>query len=248
MQPGSELAKLSEEIERKYRPDQPRMPAGVREGGQWTSDAGTNTGGDVSGRNDPRVLSDANPENDAVPGAQYAQNRRPTGGLGRVIINGQELEPTPAQAARLVLAEAESRQLAEQVRQVDPNWKPAPSAYGTVEGLISSYQADAQQARNRLSELGSVGIGPGPYAGDSIPARGPGWSFTTAEREQINEIGNRSGCHTCGTKEPGTVPNNFVPDHQPPSALNYGNVPQRLYPQCLTCSLRQGGIARGLKK
>jgi len=36
VQPGSELAKLSEQIERKYRPDQPRVPAGVREGGQWT--------------------------------------------------------------------------------------------------------------------------------------------------------------------------------------------------------------------
>ena len=38
--PGSELAALYEEIERKYRPDQPRLPAGVPEGGQWTSDDG----------------------------------------------------------------------------------------------------------------------------------------------------------------------------------------------------------------
>jgi hypothetical protein len=37
VQPGSELAKLSEQIERKYRPDQPRVPAGVQEGGQWTA-------------------------------------------------------------------------------------------------------------------------------------------------------------------------------------------------------------------
>jgi hypothetical protein len=36
VQPASELARLSEQIERKYRPDQPRVPAGVAEGGQWT--------------------------------------------------------------------------------------------------------------------------------------------------------------------------------------------------------------------
>lgn len=29
--------------ERKYRPDQPRVPAGSREGGQWTEDGGATT-------------------------------------------------------------------------------------------------------------------------------------------------------------------------------------------------------------
>lgn len=38
--PGSELAALFSEIERKYRPEQPRVPAGNREGGQWTADGG----------------------------------------------------------------------------------------------------------------------------------------------------------------------------------------------------------------
>jgi hypothetical protein len=38
--PGSELAALYEDIERKYRPDQSRVPAGVPEGGQRTSDDG----------------------------------------------------------------------------------------------------------------------------------------------------------------------------------------------------------------
>jgi len=82
VQKGSDLEALYEQIERKYRPDQPRVPAGVREGGRWMADgsgsgAGTpsdgSTSGNTSGRNDPRVLSDANPENQAIPGAQYAQ-------------------------------------------------------------------------------------------------------------------------------------------------------------------------------
>ncbi len=82
---------------------------------------------------------------------------------------------------------------------------------------------------------------PGPYAGRSIPARGPGRRFTDAERQQINEIGRRTGCHTCGKKQPGTDKGNFIPDHQPPNALNPKGCPQRLYPQCLECSQRQGG-------
>ncbi len=52
--------------EEKYSPAQPRVPAGNPDGGQWTDDPGT-------GRNDPRVISDAMP--DAVrPGARYAQD------------------------------------------------------------------------------------------------------------------------------------------------------------------------------
>jgi hypothetical protein len=86
VQPGSELAKLSEQIERKYRPDQPRVPAGVREGGQWTDDSGTNggsshgsrdhsAGGEVSNPSPVStpgvILSDETPD-PIRPGAQYA--------------------------------------------------------------------------------------------------------------------------------------------------------------------------------
>jgi hypothetical protein len=45
--PGSELAAYHESIEQKYRPDQARVPAGGREGGQWTDEGGGN-----GGRND----------------------------------------------------------------------------------------------------------------------------------------------------------------------------------------------------
>lgn len=41
--PGHEnepIYKEYERIERKFSPDQPRVPAGVREGGRWTSDDG----------------------------------------------------------------------------------------------------------------------------------------------------------------------------------------------------------------
>ncbi|WP_251962127.1 RHS repeat-associated core domain-containing protein [Pseudomonas sp. Marseille-Q5299] len=86
---------------------------------------------------------------------------------------------------------------------------------------------------------------PGSFAGESIPARGPGRDWSKSERDQINGIGKKSGCHTCGNTDPGTKSGNFVPDHQTPSALNAAGNPQRLYPHCLTCSRVQGGQVRG---
>jgi len=237
--------------ERKYRADQPRVPAGSREGGQWTGDGGgggASAGGQPSTKpppiDDPRVISDAVPSNDWKPGAQYAQNRRRGEGFGTVVINGQQVEPTPGQAARLAVAEGGARDAIRRVQELDPNWKPTPSAYESVEGLIGAYQADARQALDRISELGRVGIGPGPYAGASIPARGPERDFTAAERREINKIGSETGCHTCGTTSPETPRGNFVLDHQPPTAWNPLNEPQRLYPKCASCSSRQGNWIR----
>jgi hypothetical protein len=76
--------------ERKYRPDQPRVPAGNPDGGQWTSEGEVGAGSIIadrardrgSSRSDLHLLSDATPDNDWKPGAQYAaaRNRRP--GIG----------------------------------------------------------------------------------------------------------------------------------------------------------------------
>ncbi|MCK9917785.1 hypothetical protein MXD81_52470 [Microbacteriaceae bacterium K1510] len=84
VQRGSKLEKLYEEIECKYRPDQARVPAGNPDGGQWTDEGGgSSSQGDRggasgsqgdSGRSDPRVPSDATPDNYYTPGARLAQN------------------------------------------------------------------------------------------------------------------------------------------------------------------------------
>jgi len=242
----SELAALKAEIKfrrllrdsKAYNPNQPRVPAGSREGGQWTS--GGDTSGNV-GRNDPRVMSDATPDNDAKPGAQYAQNRGGRGSV-QVRIGGQVVEVEPGQAARLAVAEARAQGAIRRVRELDPNWRPRPSAYGTgIESEIRKSNDLADEAQARASELARVGIGPGPFAGESLPARGPERTYNAWERSEGRRIFSETGCHTCGTFEPGTLSGNPVLDHQPPNALNpYGRA-QRLYPQCLTCSLRQGG-------
>jgi hypothetical protein len=85
---------------------------------------------------------------------------------------------------------------------------------------------------------------PGEHAGESIPARGPDRDFTQGERDKINGIGDSSGCHTCGSTDAGTKTGNFIPDHQPPNAINPTDGKQELYPHCLNCSRLQGGQVR----
>jgi hypothetical protein len=241
VRPGFERDHPFALYERKYDPSQPRVPAGDPAGGRWTSGSG------AVGRNDPRLISDATPD-PVRPGAQYAQNRIRVG--GRIIfINGQFFEMTPGQAARLAVADAQARDALARVRLLDPNWNPTPGIRDTVEGEIAQTQSEAQQAQARILELSRLGIGPGPFACESIPARGPGRDFTPWEREQINRIGSETGCHTCGIRTPGTLSGNFILDHQIPNALNLWGLPQRLFPHCVGCSNDQGyllGIGRGL--
>jgi len=113
--------------------------------------------------------------------------------------------------------------------------------YNTSRALTPETSADSQTST----------VKPGPHAGRSIPARGPQPKFNSAERSQINDIGSETGCHSCGTTDPGTKSGNFVPDHQDPTAFNEPGEPQRLYPQCLDCSRKQGleiiKILRSLK-
>ncbi len=252
------------EEEAKYSPIQPRVPAGNSRGGQWTDRGGgltSNRSGNANatqasrnengstaskpqGINDPRVISDADPEN-IKPGEQYAQAGRRGGGT--ILINGQRLEINPRQAAELEAVIARADSAIARLQEIEPSWKPRPSAYESVNGLIEKYRADAQQAQDRASELGKIGFGRGPFVGGSSAARGPERDFTAAERREINRFGYETGCHTCGTRDPGTKTGNFVIDHQPPSALNWSRAPQRLYPQCWSCSLKQGGFVNSFK-
>src|SRR5690606_33812238 len=85
-------------------------------------------------------------------------------------------------------------------------------------------------------------LNPGPYRKESIPASGE--IVSKSEREIIQVLGNKYGCHSCGTKvSPGGY---WVGDHQRPTKLIkhdvlMGETVQDLYPQCTTCSASQGG-------
>jgi hypothetical protein len=242
VRPGFEKDHPFALYERKYRPDQLRD-----ELGRWADEGSGGRWSKPSGINDPRVISDATPDNDWKPGAQYAQNRQ-TPPVTAVLINGNWVVPTPGQAARLTIVEAQARDAIRRVQELDPRWKPQAELYDTIEGRIAARQNDLRQAQDRTRELQDKGIGPGRYAGESIPARGSERDFTAAERREINRIGSETGCHTCGTRNPGALYDNYVIDHQIPTRLNLRDAEQRLYPQCLLCSLRQGGAVRQLTR
>src|SRR5205085_12649918 len=66
-------------LRHKYSPDQPRVPAGNPDGGQWTDAGGSGAGRPAdSGRSESvgLVLSDESPD-PIRPGAQYAQGGYP---------------------------------------------------------------------------------------------------------------------------------------------------------------------------
>jgi hypothetical protein len=204
------------------------VPAGHSDGGQWTSKSGHD-----AGQRNP-VRSDATPGNEWQVGARYASGRGPRVG-----------PPTPAtqtQLFRLGTARTEAQNAIRRVQEIEPSWKPQPSAYQTVEGMIRAYQAEAQQASQRYVELTYL-TGPGRFAAEWVPAPPPGQRLTRAEQLELNRLGALHGCHTCGTFNPGTRRGNFIGDHQIPTALGR---PRCLFPQCLHCSNVQGGKVRAL--
>ncbi|MFF9147850.1 DNRLRE domain-containing protein [Streptomyces sp. NPDC014861] len=80
---------------------------------------------------------------------------------------------------------------------------------------------------------------PGKYARMGILAPSSAQRFRIATRRAVNAIGNRFGCHRCGTKSPGAK--NWIPDHWPANAVlkKLGLLNKRrqlLLPHCLACS------------
>jgi hypothetical protein len=210
----------------KYDPNQPRVPAGNSDGGQWTS------GGEGG---------ESTTEDDDEGG--MGRRREPR----RIFRLGKWLEIPSADKVLIQVAENRADQAIEKVREFDPEWKPKLGLWETVDGYILELNDHVKQAEARFVELQDQGVAPGRFAAESIPARGPERNFTTWERAEIDRIGRTTGCHTCGNFDPGTISGHFVIDHQKPSALNKNGRAQRLYPQCLHCSWRQGGYVGGLK-
>lgn len=115
---------------KQYNPNQPRVPVGNADGGQWTDGGGG--GGSRS---------------------EYAQLKPRHLPAGHRIVGGRAHAVTPAQEARLDVTAAQARTLVREVQRWDPTWKPKPSIYEGVEGRIIANQSEAQQAAARLREL-----------------------------------------------------------------------------------------------
>jgi hypothetical protein len=119
----------------------------------------------------------------------------------------------------------EMRSAVDRVRKVEPHWSPTPSLHSTVEGEITANGAATRETETRYRDLQRIGCVPGPYAVEWLPARGSSRSFTPAERSEINRLGRKYGCHTCGTTDEEV----YIPDHQLANRLNFEDEAQRVY-------------------
>lgn len=61
-------------------------------------------------------------------------------------------------------------------------------------------------------------------------------------RDMINDLGDEFGCSTCGAVNSGLPSGNWIPDHQPPTALVPAGTPQTAFPHCVVCARKQGGV------
>lgn len=215
-----------------FRPDQPRVPAGSSDAGEWTKIPGWARGrGRESARDNVHLVGG-----------------RPRGGGAGTYIAGRWQPLTPGQQTRLIVSQMEMDAALRAVREILPNWKPQAQLYSTVEGLIGANLAQAREARALREKWRDQGIGYGRFSVEPREARNPGRNFTREEREEINRIGREFGCHTCGTTDPGTRSGNFFIDHQIPTGLLLSPARQSLLPHCMLCSARQGGVVRQIQR
>ena len=131
-----------------YNPNQPRVLAGTREGGQWTSEGATGSpvrlAGPIPRRSPERFGTN-------FPGSTY----------------GQQL--------RLDQAIARTQDALSRIRRYDPDWRPRTSSARTldgIEGAIRDAEARAAEAEAHLNQL-RFGIGGnlGPPL-ESVPRSG----------------------------------------------------------------------------
>jgi hypothetical protein len=212
------------------------------DGGQWVP---TNAE-PLSTPSGQDVLSDAFPE-PMEDGQQYAQagSSRPPQRRGGL----------PPETQNEQIRAAYFRSQLDAIRKLEPNnpqlSRVEPSDWIPTREAIARVHEELIRARQRAAgaiDTQESGIGIGPYARESIPARSGKRNFNEWERAEINRLGYRDGCHTCGIKNPATPSGNFILDHQRPTRLNTPEEDQRLLPQCLSSSRQQGlGIAQRIK-
>ncbi|CAK8682398.1 unnamed protein product [Clavelina lepadiformis] len=114
------------------------------------------------------------------------------------------------------------------------------------------------------SVLPSHILHPGAFAKKGVIMSDYSNKVTNGQRRQIQEIGSKYGCHTCGKKylklrvafrrwtSSKLVPRSpvYYADHSPPLALTTGTLINKgglLYPQCSTCSYYQSSQVRAAK-
>jgi hypothetical protein len=144
-----------------YNPNQPRVPAGNPNGGQWTKigdsfgrDHALDNIGDSPGRTDDRIISDAT--DSLVIGGRYAaRNERRGPGPFLRRIGDKLLALSEDQANRFDTANRQADEAIGRVRHVEPTWRPRDSLFEQdVEGQIRRSKQLVLEAEAHLVELG----------------------------------------------------------------------------------------------
>jgi hypothetical protein len=192
--------------------------------------------------NQPRVPA-GSAEGDQWTSGGATSPREMSGRRGRPFGEG-----TIAQQAIMVALRARIDAAAARIKERDPTWRrPESLISGTVESRIEHLQAVAAAAEAHEAHLIRWGLrGPGRFAVESIPVP-LGRRLDREERERLQFLGDRDGCHTCGVRHPGGIFGRWFGDHQWNNALNPPGRPQEMFPQCVACSAAQGGYVRAMK-
>jgi hypothetical protein len=131
------LALRAEQRKAGFDPDQPRVPAGNSDGGQWTSG-----GGEGAGRDDPTVLSDATVNNVFGPGTRLAAND----GATRIDLQEEEASGGHAISAHV------NRSPEALVAQARENFDRNPGARDSRSGSFSSLEAATKLVNSTLAQ------------------------------------------------------------------------------------------------
>ena len=163
---------------------------------------------------------------------------------------GHRFAPTVLGAATVMAASVASVQVGDAVADGDVG-PPSPAA--AIFGVATFVALGGRFWRLSPSSLANLGALADTARG-SLPAT---LAYATrAEREMIQTLGRRFGCHSCGARPllRGAGSLSFIADHQPPLAsvrvanaalwrrLLGWRVQQRFYPQCGACSSKQAAL------
>lgn len=216
----------------------------------WSPEGETDSAPDASSAPIARPTNDVI-ATDALPDPVQDGQRFAQAGGRPPPRRGGGLPETPLETIRSANFASHIRALAE----IEPNNKEltriSPPGWRPTDQDVAKIHQELLMARQRAAgaiDTQASGIGIGPFARESIPARSENRDFTDAERAEINRLGAIYGCHTCGTRDPGSSSGNFILDHQRATRLNEPGELQRIFPHCATCSARQGGLISGAVK
>lgn len=138
-------------LRKAYNPNQPRVPRGNSDGGQWSDSGGSSEGVGSTGV----AMSDATPGNFWKPGAKLAQAGSRGGRFSRTIrVGNRSFEATQKQETAYAYADLIATNRTTRIKEIDPNWQPRASFSETMDGAIRARRADAEEAEAKLAELG----------------------------------------------------------------------------------------------